>query len=508
MSGKQFVGILGFVASDLAKLVEQAPFVSLARAAPIAAATRKFGTIPNVLDQALASGQCWASRIRSHRSGVAPMPDSMKRRDFLHRAGAIGALSLIPGATRLHASDILSLSEELVPTRKITKGPKHHWFGYYDKLEFDPSNRFVLSNEVDFEMRTPTAEDEIRVGMVDTQDGDRWIELGRSKAWGWQQGCMLQWLPGTESKVIWNDREQDRFVSRIQDVQTGETQVIPHPIYSIGGDGKWAVSTSFARVQNMRPGYGYKGIKDPYEDERHPARSGIWNVNLETGSSELIVSLDTLAGIPFEGAKLHDRWSWTNHLLMSPDSKRFVFLHRWREFSHKDERFETNRGWKTRMFVANVDGSDLRLLMPHGMVSHFIWKDPDHVCAWTQPEGEEAGFYVYNVHSLEYTRVGAEKMPRDGHNTYLPFGNGVDWILNDAYPTKDKRQQIPYLYHVPTDRRFDIGKFHLPPDYKGEWRCDLHPRASNDGRIVAIDSAHGGDGRQVYLLDVSAIVVA
>ena len=49
-------------------------------------------------------------------------------------------------------------SEENAPAlphvRAITRGPKFHWFGYYDKLQFDPSMRYVLSNEVDFEHRS------------------------------------------------------------------------------------------------------------------------------------------------------------------------------------------------------------------------------------------------------------------------------------------------------------------------------------------------------------------
>ncbi|MFN9753878.1 MAG: hypothetical protein ACK55L_00575 [bacterium] len=65
-----------------------------------------------------------------------------------------------------------------VPMRAITKGPKFHWFGYYDKLEFDPTGRYVLANEVDFEGRSPRAEDKIRIGMVDLKDNDRWIDLG------------------------------------------------------------------------------------------------------------------------------------------------------------------------------------------------------------------------------------------------------------------------------------------------------------------------------------------
>ncbi|MDB6129838.1 MAG: hypothetical protein JWM04_945, partial [Verrucomicrobiales bacterium] len=86
--------------------------------------------------------------------------------------------------------------------RAITRGPKFHWFGYYDKLQFDPSGRYVLGNQVDFEHRSPKAEDKIQVGMVDLQDGDKWIELGETRAWNWQQGCMLLWLPGSKNEVM------------------------------------------------------------------------------------------------------------------------------------------------------------------------------------------------------------------------------------------------------------------------------------------------------------------
>lgn len=56
-----------------------------------------------------------------------------------------------------------------------------------------------------------------------------------------------------------------------------------------------------------------------------------------------------------------------------------------------------------------------------------------------------------------------------------------------------------------TGKRYPLGHFHSPKEYNGEWRCDLHPRFSPNGRKVAIDSAHGGDGRQLYLIDISGI---
>ncbi|MHC4199791.1 MAG: hypothetical protein ACYSU0_07335, partial [Planctomycetota bacterium] len=103
-------------------------------------------------------------------------------------------------------------------------------------------------------------------------------------------------------------------------------------------------------------------------------------------------------------------------------------------------------------------------------------------------------------------QIGARVMPQNGHCTYLP---GEEWILNDTYPDRRTREQRVYLYHVPTRRKVPLGAFRLPKEYRGEWRCDTHPRASPDGRKVVIDSAHGtGEhkGRQLYLIDISRIV--
>lgn len=86
-------------------------------------------------------------------------------------------------------------------------------------------------------------------------------------------------------------------------------------------------------------------------------------------------------------------------------------------------------------------------------------------------------------------------------------GDNDQWILNDTYPDKVKREQHVYLYHVPTDTRVPvpIGHFHSPTLYVGEWRCDTHPRSSNDGTKVVIDSPHSR-GRQLHLIDVNEIV--
>ena len=381
----------------------------------------------------------------------------------------------------------------------ITRGPRHHWFGYYDKLQFDPSSRFVLGMEVAFEHRSPTAEDVIQIGMVDLEDDDRWVNLGESRAWNWQQGCMLQWLPGSDSKILWNDRERDRFVCRMLDVKTRELNTIPYPIYSVSPDGKTAVTPDFSRIADVRPGYGYAGIPDPYGNELAPLETGIFRIDLERGTSELILPLEQIASLgeipnPEPGIK-----HYFNHLLFSPDGTRFIALHRWRY--PKGNRL-------TRLITANVDGSDVRIVIPNGYASHFIWRDPKHILSQSKnlignPNWGDFLFEDRDDGIIE--EVGRGVLDPSGHLSYLPGG---EWILNDTYPKGSERIQTPHLYHIQTGKRIDLGHFHLPKVYSGEWRVDTHPRYSPEGKLVCIDAPADGLGRQLHLIDISQIVDA
>jgi hypothetical protein len=88
---------------------------------------------------------------------------------------------------------------------------------------------------------------------------------------------------------------------------------------------------------------------------------------MQTGETELIITLEQLSEIPYRGKSLADQWNYVNHLLVSPDSKRFIFLHRWRAKGPDDTDFKVNNGFVTRMFTANLDGSDLFVLGSIGL---------------------------------------------------------------------------------------------------------------------------------------------
>ena len=430
--------------------------------------------------------------MKTSGSRARPAVVTADRRRFLSGGLAGLALAATPGGSRANAESTVP------PTRVITRGPKHHWFGYYDKLQFDPTNRYVLGMQVSFEHRSPGPEDAIHVGMVDLQDNDRWIELGQSVAWNWQQGCMLQWIPGSDHEILWNDREGDRFVCRILNVRTGAKRTVPRPVYSVSPDGRSAVTADFRRIGDVRPGYGYAGLPDPHADELMPKHSGIEFVDLESGQSRLILSV---ADIVRHGVyPNHDPAAkhYFNHLLYSPDGSRFIALHRWR---YPD-------GTRlTRLFTARPDGSDVRIVIPNGYASHFIWRDPAFILAQSRHwlgNDNWGNFLFEDREGGSVEEIGRGVLDPGGHLSYLP---SKQWILNDTYPKGKERMQTPHLFHVATGRRIDLGQFHLPAAYTGEWRVDTHPRLSNDARYVCIDSPHEDQGRQMHLIDLRGIAL-
>ncbi len=434
----------------------------------------------------------------------------LSRRAFLAGSAAAGAALALPRRGRAEEAGMEGVKNAVVPVRKLTDGPRHHWFGYYDKLQFSPDDSRVLSNEILFEGRSPTVEDFIKVGYVDRTADAGFVEIGQSLSFGWQQGCMLQYRPdaagaGHGDDVVWNDRDGDRFVCRIKNLAAPDapTRLVGEPVYTLAPDGKTGINADFRRINDLRPGYGYAGLPDPHADELVPDESGVRRVDLDSGKGELIFSIADAAAIEPRQPSMDGAKHYFNHLLYSPNGERFIVLHRWRPNGGKG-------GFQTRMFTVNADGSEPYVLDPSGNTSHFIWRDPEHVCAWSKPDGQPWGFYLYTDRTDEVVPVGPKEMPANGHNTYLPDPPDAnwapgDWILNDTYPRGRERLQTVYLYHVPTGTRHDLASFHSPSAYKGEWRCDTHPRISRDGRTVCVDSPHS-EGRQLYTLDISGIV--
>lgn len=386
-----------------------------------------------------------------------------------------------------------------LPATRVTDGRGHYFFGYYDKCPWDETGRYILAQRAGFMDRPNTCDDELTLGLIDTHDGYKFEPFASSRAWCWQQGCMLQWLP-TEAKrkVIYNQFDGDRYVAVIQDVFSGQATTLGFPIYAVSPDGRWAVSLNFARVNELRPGYGYKCLPDLNQQDRAPANDGIYRVDLFTGKSELIVSLDHLAAWdpPADASDPNDPVThWVNHLQVNPTSDRFLFLHRYK--SAQDEFIRT-----TRLFTAEPNGERLYCVSDHQLVSHFDWRDSNHIIAFANRHGVGKRYFLFRDRA-DFVETAGQSLPQiDGHCTYSP---DRQWILTDTYPDPQDHCRTLLLYHIATDKLISVGRFYADPAYWDEIRCDLHPRFSRDGRKVCIDSIHEGS-RQMYVIDVGPVV--
>jgi hypothetical protein len=375
--------------------------------------------------------------------------------------------------------------------RAITRSPGFHWFGYYDKWQFDPSDRYVLGMRVDFEHRLPDADDAVAIGMIDLAQGNRWIDLGQSRAWSWQQGCMLQWRPGSAEEILFNDREGERYVCRVLNVRTRHVRTLPQAIGTVSPCGRFALCEDYRRIWNFRAGYGYAGIADAHAAETAPSTIGVWRMDLETGAHDLIVSVADLARIPYPGQAAGDR-HYINHLAWNPAGDRFLMFNRW-----------PGDRQPTRVFTAAADGSDLRLLSAHG-ASHWTWRDPEHVLIWG-----EGAYRLYRDNGSGEPVATVWEHP-NGHQSYIP-GTDNEWLLTDTYPAGTPERQELCLYHIPTRRKVLLAQLEARPkevgcQWRGEWRCDLHPRLNRRATQVVVDSEHTAAGRQMYLFDIEDIL--
>lgn len=373
--------------------------------------------------------------------------------------------------------------------RAVTTGPKHHFFGYYDKSPWDSTGRYMLGMETSFMDRSPTGDDPAVIGLIDLEDGNRWIPLDETRAWHWQQGAMLQWLPNAPDRlVIYNQKRRDEFISIIRDIKSGETRTLPRAIYAVSPDGRSAITLNFARLHRTRPGYGYPGGRDPWAGELEPGEDGLYWMDLATGDSRLIISIAQMAQTNRKH-RMKGCVHWFNHLQFNPDGTRFIFLHRWR-----------TEDWKirdTRFYTANPDGTDIYCLNDDDMTSHFDWYSPQKAFAWARRHGRGDHYYMFTDRTEEIEPVGEGILTTDGHCSFSPDRR---WLLTDTYPDREHKRTL-ILYDMVEKRRVDLGRFLSPPVPFNEIRCDLHPRWSRDGRQVCFDSVHEGS-RQMYVVDV------
>ena len=414
------------------------------------------------------------------------------------------AIMLAANVAGVTLADIVPFPELSAP-RAVTQGPHDHFLANYFAINaWSPDNRYLLTLETDIKDELPDGR-ACTLGLVDLEEGNRFVPVMETRAWNFQEAAMAHWLPNEKYTFVVNDFRGGKFVAVIRNWRTGEERVIPHPVSAVSEDGTWALSINYARLYLTRPDYGYHGEgQDPRRGVVFPEDDGLWRVDLKTGEAKLIVSCaavkDMVPQVPETGL------SYICHTVISKDMKRIYFLSRSVDRSMEGVKKSQGVNWQTTAFTCNADGTNIRRCFPDGWgSSHFNWKpalsERDArtmivTCKWQNKVYTHVEFTVGEEEKAH--QVGGDEMNFDGHCIYTPDGN---FISGDGYWDKGGYRHWK-MVRLADNAVKSIGDFYTPPLYRNTYsRCDLHPRWRPDGRELAFNSVHEGS-RQVYVIDV------
>lgn len=380
---------------------------------------------------------------------------------------------------------------------RISPDDKEHeyFFGYYDKSPWDITDRYMLCMRANDTWSDVSPKETADILLIDTEkkedDKERVKKIAETRAWNVQQSCMLQWLgPDFSSRVLYNDYRDGKYVSVILTLATMEETIISAPVYSVSTDGKFAMTLDFSRLYSLRPGYGYYNVPEKTKDVALPDATAIWKIDLETGEVTDLLKYTDFANFQprpemQEAGAVHK----VNHIMLSPNGKRFMVLYRW---------FIGERKY-TRLITCNVDGTDMYVLSDDDMVSHCFWKDDEHIIAFENKKKSGTGYYLMKDKTQEYVHCWPE-MTGDGHPSYSPDRS---LVVTDSYPDRARVASLRVMNaDVEKNEVNVVARVFAPFKYDNDTRCDLHPRWNHAGDKICFDSVFEGH-RGLYVVDVN-----
>lgn len=354
----------------------------------------------------------------------------------------------------------------------------HYFFGYYDLQPMDTTGRYHLSHRVKFMDRLPESADIAELGAIDRKTG-AFVKWSETTAWNFQQGAMLRWYKDDEH-IVYNVFDGAGYRAEIKNIVTGDVRRLPRAFADISADGRYAVCINFPRIYDFRPGYGYAGIPDVYADVNAPAEDGVWLMDVERGTCELVISYAQIRRqfpqLPYSDGKL-----LVNHITFNPSGNRFLFLLR---------NFPVNgQKWNTMLITSDLQGNMYKLT-DYCVNSHYHWKNDREILIVTSAETEIQNYCLYLLEDLTNKK---ERLPEpnpttDIHCLYSPDRR---YIMGDGYPDGNSCRTL-WLIDTTTNEIIRAVDSHTVVPDSVDIRCDLHARWSRDGQYVTYDSTHTG----------------
>lgn len=367
------------------------------------------------------------------------------------------------------------------------------FFGFHDITPFSQHDDMMLANKLTIPLHMPGRDDGLKVGYFKRIDGfKQFTEIGESFAWNYHKGCRLQWT--SDNKIIYNDVQGDRMISRLFCPHTARKKSLPYPIDSVMPSGRLASFFSYDRLETYMPGYGYRYC-DNYSfcNDNAPEKTGIFTMDLHNGEVHMHLSLKELSEMPHVPESVKDQYFFVTHSLFSPNGKYLSFL-----FRSVDPEY-TSKRWSS-LIVLNLRSGECHVAPTEGMVSHYVWNAQDQIVAYCRVDGSDSHVLFEGPKMEQYKRVAYPRLNSDGHQSMI--SNHV--FVTDTYPDKFRIANL-YMVDMQGDQVVKLASLNSPKRFQSipyaHWACDLHPRMNRKGDIVCFDSVHTGE-RSLCLMKI------
>ena len=367
---------------------------------------------------------------------------------------------------------------------EIDNTDKSSFFGYYDKSPENDEGSKVIYYRTSFNTKNkPSPNHSIEIILKCLESGIISL-IDKTYSYNWQQGAKMMWL--SNDKFIYNvySKHLNKYHSKIYNIQTKEFEIIDWPIYDCSKD-EYALGLNFNKLRDLRPDYGYRNL-DAYPDYNDYSKDGIYKVSLQNNSYSLLISLKELIDIKYLET-MKDSKHKVNHIMISPDGRNFMFMHRW----------HLKSGVKyDRLIILDSLGMNLKIISDEGGISHCCWKDNETIIGYLTHKGK-FDFYEINILNGEISSI-SEKLQNhgDGHPTF-----NKNKMLFDSYPNRSRNKNL-FIYNFDNDEVISLGEFYEALSFYNESRCDLHPRFNSDFSAIYFDSVHSGK-RKLYKLNLN-----
>ena len=385
-----------------------------------------------------------------------------------------------------------------VPVLQITPDDGYYIHTFYDVSPWSPSGRFLTCLRLPFQDREPGPDDPAEICVIDLVDREL-RPVYKTTGWGLQTAAHQMW--GTTDRYLYfNDKVNGRPAGIRYDLVQERFDVFEYTFYQVAPDESFAVSPSLVAINYTQPGYGLASAPefDRPNAPGAPDDDGFWRVDLRTGERSLLASFKDFDDVLNEVGEAVPGVYYGFHVKFNEQNTRLMLVVR---------TVGEGRGWRPMLFSCDVDGKNLRLVVPYRR-----WKQGGHHPNW-HPDGERIvmnladGSGTLRFYELWYDgrgeRVLAPGVIASGHPTYSPNGR---CLLTDAYP----REPVSNGGLVPI-RLIDLESgaeeaicwmWTLGID-RGALRLDPHPAWNRTGDQICFNGAPDG-ARQLFVADLTS----